>query len=82
MKTFIQERLAAIILATGNFRVFSPDQSLCGPITTTFFINNDRTRKLLKACDLMKSFYRENLDESYLKMYWILRKNISNTLNR
>jgi hypothetical protein len=81
MKVFIQERLASVVLATGAFQVYSPDQSLHGPINPLFFISCDQTRRLLQSCDLMKSCYRESIDEAYLKMYWTLRKNMNNFLN-
>lgn len=76
MKTFVQERLASLILSTEKFKVLSPDQSLSAPIFTAMFPEDPRTRRLLQACDLMKSKYRESTDEDYLKMYWKLRDQI------
>lgn len=76
MKTFIQERLATLILCTNNFKVLSPDQSFSAPIFTRLFPDDIKTRRLLQTCDLMKTKYRESKDEKYLEMYWRLRKDI------
>jgi len=76
MKTFIQERFASLILSIGSFRVFTPDQSVTGPIFTRLFSNDSRTRRLLQTCDLMKFKYREKSDEKFLSMYWEMRRDI------
>jgi len=76
MKTFIQERLATVILSNKNFKVLSPDQSLSAPIFTRLFSDDVMTRRLLQTCDLMKAKYREKKDEKYLEMYWKIRGDI------
>lgn len=76
MKIFIQERLATLLLTTETFKVITPDQSLVSPIFTGFFPGDNRTRRLLQACDLMKGKYRESSDEKYLDMFYKLRKDI------
>ena len=76
MKTFIQERLATLILSTNTFKVLSPDQSFNAPIFTRLFPDDIKTRRLLQACDLMKTKYRESKDEKYLEMYWRIREDI------
>ena len=76
MKTFIQERLATLILSTETFNVLSPDQSLSVPICTTLFPDDVKTRRLLQTCDLMKIKYREKKDNKYLEMYWKIRGDI------
>jgi hypothetical protein len=76
MKTFIQERLANLILCTNTFKVLSPDQSFSAPIFTRLFPDDMKTRRLLQTCDLMKKKYRESKDETYLKMYWSIRGDI------
>jgi hypothetical protein len=76
MKTFIQERLATLILSTNAFNVLSPDQSFSAPIFTRLFPDDVKTRRLLQACDLMKTKYRESKDERYLEMYWRIRGDI------
>ncbi|MBT8530575.1 hypothetical protein G6708_06235 [Polynucleobacter paneuropaeus] len=76
MKTFIQERLASMILSTNTFKVLSPDQSFSAPIFTRMFPDDIKTRRLLQACDLMKTKYRESKDEKYLEMYWRIRGDI------
>lgn len=76
MKTFIQERLATLILSTHDFKVFSPEENLSAPIFTRLFPGDGKTRRLLQACDLMKAKYREKKDEKYLQMYWSIRGDI------
>jgi hypothetical protein len=77
MKTFIQERIASLILSTSNFKVLSIDQSFTGPIISRLFPQDAITRRYLQGCDLMKKKYRETLDDKFLAMYWELRKNIN-----
>jgi hypothetical protein len=79
MKTFIQERLATLILSTGTFKVISPDQSFSAPIFKRLFPNDINTRRALQACDLMKTKYIEKKDKKYLEMYWQLRADIQYT---
>lgn len=77
IKTFIQERLATIILSTGRFNALVPDQSFAGGIFTRLFHDDSKTRRLLQACDLMKFKYREKFENKYLDMYWEMRKDIA-----
>ena len=73
MKTFIQERLTSIILATGNFTMLSPEIGRdCRALSADGF----KTVLLLQFCDLMKSKYRDSTDEKYLEMYWKIRAEI------
>ena len=76
MKTFIQERLSSLILATGAFKVLAPDQSLGGPVSAQLFPGGPATRRMLQACDLMKGKYRQTGDHAYLDMYWKIRRDI------
>lgn len=76
IKTFIQERLATLILSSNTFKVLSPDQSFSARIFTRLFPDDIKTRRLLQACDLMKTKYRESKDEKYLEMYWSIRGDI------
>jgi hypothetical protein len=76
MKTFIQERLATLILSANTFKVLSPDQSFSAPIFTRLFPDDIKTRRLLQVCDLMKAKYRESKDKKYLDMYWSIRADI------
>lgn len=76
MKTFIQERFSSLLLATRNYKVVTPNNSLSGPIFSHLFEDSDETRRLLQACDLMKSRYRATADNQYLDMYWKLRADI------
>lgn len=76
MKTFIQERLATLVLATCDFKVYAADRSTSGQIFTRLFTDDLRTRRLLQSCDLMKLRYRETGEQSYLDMYRKLKKEI------
>ncbi len=58
MKTFIQERLATLLLAPGTFRVISPDQSMTAGIFPRLFPPDPNTRRLLQFCDLMKGGFK------------------------
>ena len=79
MKTFIQERFASLLLATGNFNALVPDQSQWATIFTAIFADDPHTRRLLKSCDLFKSRYRQKQDASDLEMYWKTRRDIRYT---
>lgn len=76
MKTFIQERFASLILATGAFKVLAPDRSLSAPISSQLFPGGSANRRMLVTCDLMKGKYRKTGDRTYLDMYWKIRKDI------
>lgn len=77
MKVFIQERLATFLLLKGGYKVIAPDQSATGQIFPLLFNSDFRTRRMLQACDLMKTRYRETSDAEYLRMYWKIRQGIS-----
>ena len=79
MKTFIQERFACLLLATGNFRALAPDQSQWATIFTAIFADDAQTRSLLHSCDLAKSRYRQTKDASHLQTYWKTRRDIAYT---
>lgn len=76
MKTFIQERFSSLLLATGNYKVITPNNSLSAPIFSLLFEDTDDTRRQLQTCDLMKSRYRASADKQYLEMYWRIRAGI------
>lgn len=75
MKTFIQERLASLILAQGSFSVAAPDLSQSFPIDPVFK-ENGKTRRLLQTCDLLKAKYIETNDADYMDMYRKIRATI------
>ena len=80
MKTFIQERFATLILATGpSFNIRAVDQSLIGPVHPQLFPTDALTRRMLQTCDLLKARYRETTDREYLDMYWKIRRSIRYT---
>ena len=77
MKTFIQERLATVVLASGQFKAVCPPYSFMNPIFTRLFPDDIETRILLQTCDLMKQKYRLSADRKYLDMYWKIRADIT-----
>jgi hypothetical protein len=76
MKTFIQERFAAVVLSQGRFRVLSPDQSLYAPVFLRLFNDDLRTRRQLQVCDFLKERYCLTLDPECLTMYYKVRQEI------
>lgn len=76
MKTFIQERLASLVLATNTFETVAFDRSANGDVNTNIFQDSYATRKTLSVCDFMKTKFRATSDEAYLDMYWKLRSQI------
>ncbi len=79
MKSFIQERLASLILLTNSFSVITPDQSTSKPIFTRLFQDDSNTRHHLIAMDTLKKLYRKNSNQDTLKSYWMLRNEIKFT---
>lgn len=73
MKTFVQERLVTLILSQGGYRVASPDVSHFFPINPVVFRENDKTRKLLQTCALLKEKYTETGDIEYLNVFYKIR---------
>lgn len=76
MKTFVQERFASLILATGDFRVIKSDPSDVLTPNSALFNRTSETRRLLQTCDLMKTQYRRTQAPAFLEMYWKLRQQI------
>lgn len=79
MKTFMQERLASFVLATGRYRTLKFGRTLQAPIYKPLFGNSETNRRLLQTCDVLKSKYREKTDPAYLEMYWKIRRDIQYT---
>ena len=76
MKTFIQERLSSIVLSQNNFATLTMDFGQFATIHDQLFDNNPRTRKILQTCDLLKEKFATSGDESYLQMYFKIRRDI------
>ena len=76
MKTFVQERFASLLLATGNYRVANLDPGHYAPIFSRMFDNTPETRRALQTCDWLKRQYRQTHDSSYLEMYFKVRQTI------
>ena len=79
MKVFIQERLASLLLATGDFKVAAPDFSDQVPLTTVLFANDLRARRLLQSCETLKQQFRATGDADYLNAYRKLRARVPAT---
>lgn len=68
MKVFVQERIAALLLADGLFQTISLD--MCSvPVFNRIFPEDFRTRKLLSACDTMKLEASFNGNEFFVEAY-------------
>jgi hypothetical protein len=76
MKTFVQERLATLVLTQGTFRAMSFGFGHNAPIFERVFRNNARTRLLLETCNLMKEKFCVTRDEAYLKTFYRVRRDI------
>ncbi len=76
IKTFIQERFASLLMASGSYQVVNIDQSHRAPIFGRLFDNSPDTRHALQTCDWLKRQYRQTLDDSYLDMYYKVRQAI------
>jgi hypothetical protein len=76
IKTFIQERIATIVLSHGRFKVLSPDQSLYAPLFGRLFRDDARTRRQLQVCDFLKERYCRTLDPECLGIYYKVRNEV------
>lgn len=79
MKTFIQEKISSLLIATGSFNVVTMlNQEDSMPISKPLFCDDDeaRTRQLLKTCDALKKQYRATQDDNYLRQYYETRNQI------
>lgn len=79
MKTFIQERIASVILARGQYRTIAVDGSVHGNISSRLFRDDPQTRRLLQACDQLKGKYCRTQEGAYLEEYYRTRKAIEFT---
>jgi len=77
MKTFIQERLATLLLSQHNFNVVVPTQSHFAPISSVIFREDKYTRSSLQAMDLLKEKFCQTKELDYLNMYYKLRSKIT-----
>jgi hypothetical protein len=77
MKTFIQERLATLLLSQHNFNVVVPTQSHFAPISSVIFREDIYTRPSLQAMDLLKEKFCQTNELDYLSMYYKLRSKIT-----
>lgn len=73
MKTFIQERFVAVLLAQANYRVVALDMSSIVPPFAHLFQNDPNSRRRLQACDVLKQHVVASGDHEFLNVYWKLR---------
>jgi len=79
MKTFIQERFASLLLATGSFKPVAPEHGHWASIFTRMFPDDPPTRQMLQSCAQLKSRYRQEKDANCLTEYWKVRRKIRYT---
>lgn len=77
MKTFIQERLASYLLATGDFRTIASSRLLTRPVMRRLFPQGDADRKLFLLCDRLKRLYRKTHNKAYLDSFYLARQQIA-----
>lgn len=75
LKTFVQERLATLVLAKDRYDVATLEFG-DGRVFPRLFHPDAATRQMLKACDLLKRHYNLTRDPDHLAMYWRLRDQI------
>lgn len=79
MKTFIQERLASYLLATGDFVSVASRRAHTRPVMKRIFPDGEADRKLLLLCDRLKRLYRTTKNKAYLDSFYLARQNIAFT---
>jgi hypothetical protein len=72
MKTFIQERLNAIVIKTGSYKIATLDTSVSAAISDLFY-DEPRSRRLLQVCDLLKQDYTKTSESKYLTLFEQMR---------
>lgn len=77
MKTFIQERLASYLLATGGYFTVASRRTLTQPVMRRIFPQGEADRKLLLLCDQFKRLYRKTNNKTYLDCFYLIRKQVS-----
>lgn len=76
IKTFIQERFTALILADSDFKIATFDISATAPIFERLFEPTPHTRGLLQSCDFLKKRYLAHGAAEDLTLYLNLRERI------
>lgn len=76
LKTFVQERIACLVLSQGNFSVGVMDMSEIAEPSAPFFAPDPGLKQQLKLCDALKRKYDELGDEKYLGQYRQVRESI------
>jgi hypothetical protein len=80
MKSFLQERLPAIILAARKFQVCTLNTSNTFPVHHGLFNVGHSTRGVLQTCDLLKQRFCETGDERFLNLFKDIRQLVTLTL--
>jgi hypothetical protein len=74
IKTFMQERLATIVISQNHFDVACVNSISSFPIFEAIFEEEMHTRGLLQTCDLLKRQYCESNDTHKLELYREIRQ--------
>lgn len=77
MKTFIQERLASYLLATGDFVSVASRRAHARPVMKRIFPDGDADRKLFLLCDRLKRQYRTTKNKAFLDSFYLARQHIA-----
>lgn len=76
MKTFVQERLASYLLASGNYVSVASKRSHAQPVMRRLFPYGEADRKLFLLCDQFKRLYRSTQNSAYLDSFYLTRQQI------
>lgn len=76
MKTFVQERLASYLLATGHYVTASTLRPREAPVIKRIFPEGESIRKILELCDKYKHLYRKTNNTAYIEAFYLARRQI------
>ena len=79
IKTFIQERLASYLLATGDYVSVTSRQTHKQPVMRRLFPQGETDRKFFMLCDQFKRLYRSTQNKAYLDSFYMARQQIAFT---
>ena len=77
MKTFIQERLASYLLASGDYVSVASRRVHAQPVMRRLFPHGEADRKLFLLCDRLKRLYRSTQNKAYLDSFYLTRQQIA-----
>ena len=76
IRTFIQERLHAILLSRVSSQVVTYERTMENPPFDRLFEVSDQNRLKLQLCDIHKRLYTTTQDQRYLDEFYSIRKTI------